>query len=266
MEVVITPWRMPTVSCSTLATGARQFVVHDAFETTWWRRGRRRGRSRRGRSSRPASLSGAETSTLRAPARGAPPPRWRVRKRPVALEHDVDASAAQGSCRVGRRNAGSATPSMTSRSPSAWTSSREAPVDRVVLEQVGERVDVGDVVDRRPTRRQARLVGGAETPPADPAEPVDGDTNGHVGSFLWKRLTLRLVPAAAARIGALPDPRSARDRRSAEPHQVFGDVACWGAAEADARVDATQPSGRAITGFRSSSATSGRSSASRPRR
>ena len=30
---------MPTVSCSTLATGARQFVVHDAFEITSWRSG-----------------------------------------------------------------------------------------------------------------------------------------------------------------------------------------------------------------------------------
>ena len=32
--VVITPWRIPIVSCSTFATGARQFVVHDAFEIT----------------------------------------------------------------------------------------------------------------------------------------------------------------------------------------------------------------------------------------
>ena len=32
--MVISPWLIPTVSCSTLATGARQFVVHEAFETT----------------------------------------------------------------------------------------------------------------------------------------------------------------------------------------------------------------------------------------
>ncbi len=30
--VVISPWRMPTPSCSTFATGARQFVVQDALE------------------------------------------------------------------------------------------------------------------------------------------------------------------------------------------------------------------------------------------
>src|SRR2546428_7313607 len=32
--VVIVPLLMPKVSCKTLATGARQFVVHEAFETT----------------------------------------------------------------------------------------------------------------------------------------------------------------------------------------------------------------------------------------
>src|SRR2546427_11064755 len=32
--VVIVPLLMPKVSCETLATGARQFVVHEALETT----------------------------------------------------------------------------------------------------------------------------------------------------------------------------------------------------------------------------------------
>ena len=30
---------MPTSSCSTFASGASEFVVHDAFDTTWWRSG-----------------------------------------------------------------------------------------------------------------------------------------------------------------------------------------------------------------------------------
>jgi hypothetical protein len=37
------PFTTPTVSCSTLASGAKQFVVHEAFEMTvslafnvWW--------------------------------------------------------------------------------------------------------------------------------------------------------------------------------------------------------------------------------------
>ena len=32
--MVIVPCTIPKLSCSTLATGARQFVVHEAFETT----------------------------------------------------------------------------------------------------------------------------------------------------------------------------------------------------------------------------------------
>ena len=30
------PFSMPTASCSTFATGARQLVVQEAFETTIW--------------------------------------------------------------------------------------------------------------------------------------------------------------------------------------------------------------------------------------
>jgi hypothetical protein len=34
--VVMTPETMPILSCSTFAIGARQFVVHEAFEMTVW--------------------------------------------------------------------------------------------------------------------------------------------------------------------------------------------------------------------------------------
>ena len=30
------PRSIPTVSCKTFATGARQLVVQEAFEMTWW--------------------------------------------------------------------------------------------------------------------------------------------------------------------------------------------------------------------------------------
>ena len=66
--VVISPWRMPMPSLRIFATGAGQFVVHEAFEMIGapWRR-------RRPRSSRPAtvtsgSFAGAEMITLSAPA------------------------------------------------------------------------------------------------------------------------------------------------------------------------------------------------------
>jgi hypothetical protein len=52
---------------------------------------------------------------------------------------------------------------------------REAPEDRVVLEQVGQRLGVGEVVDRDELEFGARLVGGAKQVASDPAEAVDPD-------------------------------------------------------------------------------------------
>ena len=37
--MVMTPCLMPKVSRETLATGARQLVVQEAFETIWWELG-----------------------------------------------------------------------------------------------------------------------------------------------------------------------------------------------------------------------------------
>ena len=34
--VVMSPCSMPTESFTALANGARQLVVHDALDTTWW--------------------------------------------------------------------------------------------------------------------------------------------------------------------------------------------------------------------------------------
>ncbi len=36
VHVVMKPCSMPNASSSTLAIGATQFVVHEAFEITWW--------------------------------------------------------------------------------------------------------------------------------------------------------------------------------------------------------------------------------------
>ena len=38
--MVISPRRIPKRSCNTLATGARQLVVHEALETMWCCSGR----------------------------------------------------------------------------------------------------------------------------------------------------------------------------------------------------------------------------------
>ena len=60
---------------------------------------------------------------------------------------------------------------------------REAPVHRVVLEQVGERLGIGDVVDG--DELEVALIpedGRAQHVAPDATEPVDAHTHGHDGS------------------------------------------------------------------------------------
>ena len=56
---------------------------------------------------------------------------------------------------------------------------REAAEDRVVLEQVGERLRVGEVVDGDELEVGAGRVGGAEDVAADAPEAVDADLHSH---------------------------------------------------------------------------------------
>ena len=73
--VVIRPDTMPKVSCSTLATGARQLVVHDAFEMMWCSAGLYISRLMPMHSVTSGSLAGAEITTFLAPpARCLPAP------------------------------------------------------------------------------------------------------------------------------------------------------------------------------------------------
>jgi len=55
----------------------------------------------------------------------------------------------------------------------------EGPQDRVVLQQVGQRLRVGDVVHRDEVPVQSLLPGGPEEVPSDPPEPVDADLDAH---------------------------------------------------------------------------------------
>ncbi len=61
-------------------------------------------------------------------------------------------------------------------SPLAVTSAVQRAVDRVVLQQVGQRLGVGQVVDRHHLDVR-RLERRAEEHPADASEPVDPDTH-----------------------------------------------------------------------------------------
>src|SRR3954469_17478225 len=67
--VVMRPWTMPTVSCRTLATGARQLVVHDALEMTWWLSGSyASSKLTPSATVTSGSVAGAEMITFSAPA------------------------------------------------------------------------------------------------------------------------------------------------------------------------------------------------------
>ena len=132
---------MPNASCSTLATGARQFVVHDAFEMMWWLAGVVLVVVD-AQDDRDVGLLGRrrDDDLLR--------PGGQVLRRIVAvgeeaggLEHDVHAERFHGSC------AGSFTDSTWNSSPSTVILSPlggdvglEVAEDRVVLEQVRQRL------------------------------------------------------------------------------------------------------------------------------
>ena len=76
--------------------------------------------------------------------------------------------------------------------------------DRVVLEQVGERLRVGEVVDGDEVDVGAGRLGGAEEVAADAAEAVDADAYGHGRNSLGCR--------AQGKIGAGRAGRSRRER------------------------------------------------------
>ena len=164
---------MPSASCSTFATGARQFVVQEAFEMMWCalrvvdvvevdaerdRDVRVLGRRR------DDDLAGAGLEMLRGVVAGA--------EAPGRLDHDVDAELAPGQARRDRARdgVGDARAVDEDRSVDDLDVAGEAAVDGVVLEQVGEHRRVGDIVDRDATRCRPRCSRGARNA-ARPVRP-----------------------------------------------------------------------------------------------
>ena len=96
------------------------------------------------------------------------------------LDHDVDAEVAPrqrgGIALLERLDVLAVDPQ---RAVADLDRALERPVDRVVLEQVGERLVVGDVVDGDELDVGAGLVRGAEDVAADAAEAVDPDAYWH---------------------------------------------------------------------------------------
>ena len=172
----------PEPSCSALASGARQFVVQEAFEITCVRvgvvlvvvdahddrevlvLGRRR-----------------DDDLLRARRRGAPGPWSASVKRPVDSITTSTPRSFQGSFAgslLGEGRDRLAPPTMIS-SPVAVDVGVEPAEDRVVLQQVRQGLVVGQVVDGDDLDVGTGRSDGAEEVAADPAEAVDTDTNGH---------------------------------------------------------------------------------------
>ena len=82
--VVMRPDRMPMPSWRTFATGARQFVVHEAFETIVWRCGSKSVWLTPMTNMPSTPLPGEDMTTVRAPASRWPRAWSALRNRPVA--------------------------------------------------------------------------------------------------------------------------------------------------------------------------------------
>ena len=90
------PCSMPKLSCSTLASGARQLVVQEAFEMTWWASASYSSSLTPMQTVMSGSFAGALMMTLRAPASRCSGGPLALGEEPRRLDHDVDAEVAPG--------------------------------------------------------------------------------------------------------------------------------------------------------------------------
>ena len=219
--VVMNPRSMPARSSSTFASGAMQFVVHDAFEITWCfdavvlvvvdaeddrdvglGRGRRDDhllracvdvllRARRGSVKKPVDSS--TTSTPRSPqGRFAGS---RSRQHLHLLAAGADDAVAERHLAGERAHRG------------------------VVLEEVRHRLRVAEVVDRDDLDVGAELLLRAEEVPSDAAEAVDADPCRHDSPFV--SFPIRAAESNRGRGSARPYP-SPRSRRAGLPGDASG--------------------------------------------
>ena len=127
-------------------------------------------------------FAGAVITTLRAPASMWPLARTASLKNPVELDDDVHAEVApRQPLRVALGEHLDDLPvdgdavSIGSNCPG------EPPEDAVVLEQVGEHLRGGDVVDGDDLEVGGALPGGTQHVASDPAEAVDANSHSHAG-------------------------------------------------------------------------------------
>ena len=154
---------MPKASSITLTIGTKQLVVHEALETTTCCSGSKSSSLTPMTKVASASPDGAEMMTRFTGRRRWPRGVGPAGERPGGLDHDVGARARPRAAAPGRaRPAPGCCWSPTSRSlPSDVDRHREAPLGRVVAQEVGQRLGRREVVDRRPPRRRPRWPGSA---------------------------------------------------------------------------------------------------------
>jgi hypothetical protein len=103
------------------------------------------------------------------------------------LDHDLGAQLVpRRRARVSLRRDVDPPPRDEERAIHHFDRIREAPVDGVQGEQMGERRRVGDVVDGDDLQVGAPLDSGAQDGATDPAEAVDGDSSWHRFSLTSK--------------------------------------------------------------------------------
>ena len=171
---------MPTASWTTFANGARQFVVHDAAEMTSCEsavvlievHAGHDGDVLVGRGRGDDDLLRAGLEVLGGILA--------LREEAGRLEHDVDAEIApaeRGGIRLVQDE------DLVAVDDEAVVGelegARVGAEDRVVAQQVRQRVVVGEVVDGDPLDVGLCRLGGAEDVTADAAEAVDSNTYGH---------------------------------------------------------------------------------------
>ena len=126
------------------------------------------------------SLAGAEMMTFLAPASRCLAASARAVKKPVDSITTSTPRSPQGSAAGSRSESTfSGVPPTEIVSPLELDLGREAAEDRVVLEQVGERARVGEVVDGDELDVRSRRVRGAEDVAPDASETVDADLHSH---------------------------------------------------------------------------------------
>ena len=168
------PDSIPPRSCSTFASGATQFVVHDAFETMWCDSGSYSSSLTPSTTVKSGSVAGAEMTTFFAPASRCFCAPARSVKKPVDSSTTSTPRSPHGSA-AGSRSESMRTSSPAARSdPSASsTSPWNGPSFESYLQEVGHRLRVAEVVQRDDLEVGPERVLRAEEVPPDAAESVD---------------------------------------------------------------------------------------------